>query len=219
MTTTDLLTITRPTDGDDARRLARRVLNRHGTAMKTRPLLCRTGHGAVWANAWAFPFPCHSFREVRCLDVLENVRDDEALIDELARVLVPGGRLRLRLPAAGPIAGLDPYNLFRYLVDVTGRGARAPEIDEIGWRRHYSLSEVAQLLGEDRFRIIRQETSGVGLEQIATFGGMVLFRWLRHADEPYRRTRSLAARVGAIEAAVPTGRLGFALAVEAVRLS
>ncbi|MGH2530695.1 MAG: methyltransferase domain-containing protein [Thermomicrobiales bacterium] len=217
MTTTEVLTITRPTDGDDAHRLVRRVMNRHGTAMRTRPLLCHTARGDVWANAWALPFLCSSFAEVRCFDLLENVRDDEALVDELARVLAPGGRLLLRVPATGPVAGLDPYNLYRYLVDVTDRGRRASEIDEIGWRRHYSLDEIERLLGADRFRVAHWATEGIGLEQLATFGGMVLFRWLRSTEERYERVASLAGRIGQVEAALPTGRYGYSLTVEAVR--
>jgi SAM-dependent methyltransferase len=218
MTTTGSLTITRPTEGDEAHRLVRRVMNRHGTAMRTRPLLCHTTLGDVWANAWALPFRCANFAEVCCLDVLENVRDDEALVDELARVLAPGGRLVLRVPATGPVAGLDPYNLFRYLVDVTGRGSRMTEVDEIGWRRHYAPEEIARLLGPDRFRITYRATSGIGLEQLTAFGGMVLFNWLRPDDDRLRRANRAAARIGALEAAIPTGQQGFLLSVEAVRL-
>ncbi|MGH2558716.1 MAG: class I SAM-dependent methyltransferase [Thermomicrobiales bacterium] len=219
MTTSDVLTITRPTDGDDAHRLIRRVINRHGTAMKTRPLLCHTERSDVWANAWALPFRCGSFAQVRCLDVLENVRDDEALVDELARVLAPGGRLLLRVPRAGPLAGLDPYNLYRYLVDITGRGNRSPEIDELGWRRHYSLAEIDRVLGSGRFHVSHWATEGIGGEQLTTFGGMVLFRWWRHKEPSYERVASLAERIGHVEAALPAGRFGFSLTVEAVRRS
>jgi SAM-dependent methyltransferase len=63
---------------------------------------CGTRHGGVVADATRLPFADASFDRVIASEVLEHLRDDEAAIAELARVLRPGGRAALSVPAAGP---------------------------------------------------------------------------------------------------------------------
>jgi hypothetical protein len=140
-------------------------------------------------------------------------------VAELARVLAPGGRLRLRVPAAGPQAVVGPYNLYPYGADVTRRGRRPPETDELGWRRHYGLNELLRLLGPERFRLAAWQTSGVGAGELATLGGMLLYRWLRWDDGAYRRAERFVATAGEASERVPTGRFGTVLTVEGVRLA
>lgn len=60
----------------------------------------RYGAGlAVLANAEALPFADRTFHWVTCSETLEQVRDPGRAIAEMARVLVPGGRLLISVPS------------------------------------------------------------------------------------------------------------------------
>ena len=54
---------------------------------------------AVQGDATVLPFDDASFHKVIASEVLEHVPDDEAAFAELARVLRPGGRLAVTIPA------------------------------------------------------------------------------------------------------------------------
>lgn len=58
--------------------------------------------GALRADARALPFADGSFDRVVAAEVLEHVPDDDPAIDELVRVLAPGGRLAVTVPARRP---------------------------------------------------------------------------------------------------------------------
>ena len=52
----------------------------------------------VRASGFALPFPDESFRCVLCSQVIEHVPKESPILDELCRVLKPGGRLVLGTP-------------------------------------------------------------------------------------------------------------------------
>lgn len=56
----------------------------------------------VTGDALALPYPANSFDVVIASEILEHVPADEAAIDELVRVLRPGGRLAVTVPRWGP---------------------------------------------------------------------------------------------------------------------
>jgi ubiquinone/menaquinone biosynthesis C-methylase UbiE len=56
------------------------------------------------------PYPGSHFRAVTLIEVLEHVGDEAAVLEEIRRVLVPGGTLVLTTPHAGRWAWLDPDN-------------------------------------------------------------------------------------------------------------
>ncbi len=58
----------------------------------------RTVTASVRADATALPFPDHVFDRVICSEMLEHVRDDQRVLNEIARVTRPGGRVALTVP-------------------------------------------------------------------------------------------------------------------------
>jgi SAM-dependent methyltransferase len=58
----------------------------------------RPGEG-ICASALALPFPDATFDVVGAFDVLEHCEPEDVALNELARVLTPGGRLLLSVPA------------------------------------------------------------------------------------------------------------------------
>ena len=165
----------------------------------------------------AWPGPDGAFDAVLLLDQLAFVVDDEEAIAEAARVLRPGGMLILRVPSAGLLAWLDPYNAYRYVRDVTGRGPKPHETRGIGWRRHYRRRDLDELL-EGQFHVRARETEGVGLAEAARLALLLLFRWLLRREDAYRRATWLPETIWGVEKRLPTGRFGYHLVVVAERL-
>lgn len=67
-------------------------------AIDVDPRGLQPGEG-VCASALALPFPDATFDVVGAFDVLEHCDPEKQAIDELARVLAPGGRLLISVPA------------------------------------------------------------------------------------------------------------------------
>ena len=78
----------------------------------------------VVGDAQNLPLKTESFDVVTALDVLEHVRDDQKMINEIERVLKDGGELVLSTPSRGFI-----YELFDWQ-------------SRIGIHRHYSLGTI-----------------------------------------------------------------------------
>jgi SAM-dependent methyltransferase len=193
------------------------IYNLHGTTNVSRPILGTIAGQRFVANSWALPLPDRFCDSIDCFDVLEYVRDDEAMINEIARILRPGGTLRLRVPNAGLLAGLDALNLYRYLVDITHRGCKPIETDEVGWRRHYSTVDLTKLFGS-RFTVRSIGSHRIGIAEIANAAFLALFRSFRVNESRYRRARSIVCKIERFEDRIRPGRSGTALLVEAVRL-
>jgi SAM-dependent methyltransferase len=211
------LTITRPlAPPRHGSRVSEANYNLHGTTVHTRPILGTIGDRQLLSKSWALPLRDQSCESIDCFDVLEYVRDDEAMIDEFARVLRPGGLLRLRVPNTGPLAGLDGLNLYRYLSDITHRGRKPIETDEVGWRRHYGTQELTELLGS-RFTVRTMVTQRVGICELADTVCLALFRWYRRSDARYSTARGLVRRIEKVEDRIKVGQSGTVLVVEAVR--
>jgi SAM-dependent methyltransferase/UDP-N-acetylglucosamine transferase subunit ALG13 len=63
----------------------------------------------VQVDRWArLPFPSAVFGSASLLDVLEHVPDEDSVLAEVARVLAPGGRLVVTVPARHLLSVLDP---------------------------------------------------------------------------------------------------------------
>ena len=62
----------------------------------------RRAAGAVQGDALHLPFPDGTFDRVIASEVLEHIPDDVAAMQELARVLRPGGSMAVTVPRCGP---------------------------------------------------------------------------------------------------------------------
>ncbi len=137
---------------------------------------------------------------------------------ELARVVRPGGQIVLHVPSAGPLAWLDAFNLYHYLIEISRRGKLPPETDEVGWRRHYAITDLACLLAP-AFRVRHVSASHVGLGEGFRFLALVLFRWLLGRNDLCLRCIPFLRAVERIEGAIRLGRLSTRLTVIAERAS
>ena len=124
-------------------------------------------HLMVIAPDQPLPFSSGSFDTVVILEVIEHVRDERAVLSELARVLAPGGRLLLTTPHKGLLTFLDPGN-FKFVMPRLHRfihcavlrrrdyyerrfgDARRQKqgmmadftLDQKPWHRHYRFEEI-----------------------------------------------------------------------------
>jgi len=184
------------------------VINQH--------LRGQIGNNTFRMDASSFPLAGGSCDRISCLDVLEHVREDDTLIAECARVLKPGGTLQLRVPNTGPLAGIDPLNLYHYVVDITGRRPRPIENDEIGWRRHYSATDLTAML-QPWFTVTAQRTTQLGIAALVETGVLLLFRWLLGSKTLERRATLVVRRVEQIDNYIDAGDIGWHRTVIAIR--
>jgi len=87
----------------------------------------------VAADAHALPFPDALFTRVECDAVLEHVRDPRRVIQEIARVLVPGGYAHLVTPFCHPFHEY-PRDYQRFTLDGLKELASGMEVVAEGWR-------------------------------------------------------------------------------------
>lgn len=174
------------------------------------PLTVAARGATVRGGHAQLPFADAAFDLVLCLDALDRVLDDQAAIDEMARVLRPGGRLVLRVLHESPVAWLDAQNLYRYLQSFAGGGDHPRNCGEHGWRRHYRRSDVHELLGGG-FRLHRLTGRGLGIAEPVNLATRLLARGDRSSAHP------LTAGLTRLDVRIPADRLGFRLLAIAER--
>lgn len=105
--------------------------------------------------AEALPFPNETFDCVVCSDTIEHTDDDQQSVDELLRVLKPGGTLVLTVPQGGLFGWLDGENLVNGFFEGVKR-LRIPKLkgghvlSSFTFRphRHYPEAELRAMLGD-----------------------------------------------------------------------
>lgn len=112
-------------------------------------------------------------------DALSRVIDEEAWLQEFARVIAMNGRLRFTLPAEGILAWLDTMNAHRYITDITSRGHAPDAANPTGWNRHYSRGNIERLVTDAGFEA-REIHGQSHVRQEATLLTQMLWRnWIR----------------------------------------
>ena len=156
------------------------------------------------------------FDAVVLLDQLARTVKEEEALAEAARVLRPGGALLLRVPAEGPLAWLDGFNIYRYVRDTTGRGRRHPAVSGVAWRRHYPRPDLVRLL-EPHFRVLAMRETGIGLEDAVRAAGNLYWRWLRQDERHDAAIERRAAAAARLESGWSVLGRGYGLVVAAER--
>lgn len=192
--------------------------NRHGVAIRDIPWKATTSSGVLSVMAKRLPFPDGVFDHLMLADLLEYVRDERAVLAEVARVLAPQGRLTVLAPYHGATTWLDGANWHRYLHDLTASETILPELAESGWRRRYRKSDLEALLVDSGFQLGSVDQRGTGLSELSWFVGRLL--------EEKRLPTQLSADPGlvrirfsarSLDRRVPLGPLGSWLIVEATK--
>ncbi len=117
-------------------------------------------HQAAAGSVTALPFPNEHFDCCLCSEVLEHVSDDRKAIQELSRVLTPGGYLLLSTPT--PPAPTDPAHV----------------------REGYTLGEMTTLLTAGGFAV---RSHAVGFHLLLRWT-MSLWQWQFHTLGRTRRS-------------------------------
>jgi SAM-dependent methyltransferase len=91
------------------------------------------GLDAVQGDARAIPFPNDHFGLLVAYDVLEHIEQDDQVVAEIARVVRPGGRVLIAVPA-------DP-------------SLWSAHDDAVGHVRRYTRAELVALFDNQRFRV------------------------------------------------------------------
>lgn len=109
------------------------------------------------------PYDDESFDAVTLTDVLEHVADERAALNELFRVLKPGGRLIITTPHKGLFSFMDTDNyawhlqtkfprLHRRLFHMKHGRDPLPKVGYESKHRHYSLGDLTALLDDSDFK-------------------------------------------------------------------
>jgi SAM-dependent methyltransferase len=202
--------------------------------------LRRKGYQAVgvdnspWCIAWAkriypageyllcsaeeLPLADASFDGILCLDVLEHVTDETAVMREIRRILKPGGTLVISVPHRGLLWWLDSLNLYAQLVRLTYHGLFPQEIAQTGVHRHYSTSQIYTLLGSE-LRVNYVSCTGLGLAEWVNLPLLVVCRYILLWEGAYQILRVIFWLVYLLEELVPLplGRLSWHLMVVAIK--
>jgi O-antigen/teichoic acid export membrane protein/ubiquinone/menaquinone biosynthesis C-methylase UbiE len=153
----------------------------------------------VEASATRLPFRTGSVDTVLFLDVLEHVDSERLAIEEIHRILRPGGTLLLSVPHAGLFEFLDPQNM-----SARFHGRPSP----FGYHRHYSATMLERLF-EGRFSIKRKQYGSLFLYPL-TFAAANFLKKHFSVD-----AGALLRRLGDIDNDLSWGRFSYNLMVYA----
>lgn len=175
----------------------------------------------VLSNGEVLPFADQSFGAVMITEVLEHTKDDRATLKEIARVTKPGGVLLISTPHKGLFAGLDPDNVLNSFFKGVSKlripkpgGGRFYAGFSFDWHRHYSESQLKELLGED-WEVEKVYYGGLllypllyGVENVLDAFGKKRSYW-----QDYRLLRNLRG----LDFNLQFGKLSYNIAMRCVR--
>lgn len=130
------------------------------------------GAQILHTSGHTLPFKDCEFTCVTCIEVIERIPEKlrQQTLQEICRVLEPGGRFVLRCPHRGAFDWLDSNNLHlrfpRLYKRILGKGLRskgyAEEQKGVVWHHHFTKCELQNLLG-----------GGFALEEMRQGGSLV----------------------------------------------
>ncbi len=170
----------------------------------------------ILCSAEALPLSNASFDGVLFLDVLEHVKNEQAVISEIRRVLKPGGTLVISVPHRGFLGRLDSLNLSANIVRRTHRGLFPAEIAQTGVHRHYSKAQLRALLGP-AFTIRRTMYTGLGVAELVNIPLLIVCRYLLMWEWLYQILQYVYFLVYLLEDLIPVGPIGYHLMLVATR--
>jgi len=149
-------------------------LDAHDVALARRIAQVLPAPGAHFAvdDGRALEYPANSFNAVLLCEVIEHVREDVALLRELHRVLVPGGRLVITTPRCDEVVEYDqPKMTLEFPGLCRKQTAEEGEREASGHvRSGYTVEVLEERLSQAGFRLHRSTTI---LKKFSTLGG----RW------------------------------------------
>ncbi|HXT64678.1 MAG TPA: class I SAM-dependent methyltransferase [Pyrinomonadaceae bacterium] len=153
-------------------------------------------------SAAQLPFSDSSFDCVMCIEVLEHIPSSlrKQALDEIRRVVRPGGRFLLRVPHAGMFAFLDSNNLRfrmpRLYRALLGEGRRDAGYSggsaDVVWHHHFSRVELDSLLAEG-WELEASRTGGLLLFPLTGIALWPFYRLRRTNNSMYRFLHRIAA--------------------------
>ena len=169
------------------------------------------------AETASFPWPDATFDRIEVLDVIEHVMDEEVWLAEIARVLKPGGSARVQVPLRGLTSWFDGLNIYRYAVDVLGRGHDPVETKPVGWHRQYKPVDIRDLIERAGLIVSDVQSHSIGLGELPTLGLLVAGDMI--GSDPQAEVRARNARRGFdnIDRSIPAGPCSRRLLVSASR--
>jgi SAM-dependent methyltransferase len=111
--------------------------------------------GFTLSSGEALPYRDGTYDAVVMLDVLEHVPSERRTLDELDRVLLPGGKLIISVPHKGRFGFLDAQNSHVFAAGRKLMGRKG----EAQFHRHYTLGELQDFLGPS-YELVRVRYSG-----------------------------------------------------------
>ncbi len=112
---------------------------------------------AVMGDAQNLPFDDATFDHVVCSEVLEHLPEDARAVEEMARVLKPGGNLIVTVPCADFPFTWDPLNwVLKRFGGFQLKGERPWSGIWYGHRRLYDQKRLASLIQESGLEIVEQ---------------------------------------------------------------
>ena len=178
----------------------------------------------------SLPYPDSYFDTVVCTDVLEHVDNEIRTLDELFRVLRPGGTAIITTPHRGLLTLADPYNYGYYLrrhampiYQALHRLLRGKPSGKCtpGYRhRHYTLGDMRRMLDASAFSgqyaIERVARTGLFVD-VAAVNADYLMEHLLHG-RARDVARAVARRIGGLDFGVRYGPLAANIAIKVRRL-
>ncbi len=166
----------------------------------------------------ALPFANDAFDAVAVAGTLEHIVADDDALDEMTRVLRPGGLLFLRVPRDDHFTWLDAQNLYTYIAGTIGSVLPLAGRPALRFRRHYGREELSNELAKRGLKARIVTTEGWGGGEILLLGTLLSCRWLLKSPPLEQRVRKALAPILRGERRLRAGRFGRDISVVAEKL-